>query len=72
MYSHWDNPSVIEVEKAQAALEGYYCSLRFSSGMAIISTTLLTVLKSGSRVFSTREIYGGTYEFFNDVLARRN
>ncbi len=72
IYSRWDNPSVMEVEQVLAALEGYDRSLGFSSGMAAISTTLLAFLKSGSRVVSTREIYGGTYELFKDVLTRRN
>ena len=61
----------MEGEQVLAALEGYDRSLGFSSGMAAISTTLLAFLKSGSRVVSTREIYGGTYELFLDVLTRR-
>jgi cystathionine beta-lyase/cystathionine gamma-synthase len=62
----------MEVEKVQAVLEVYCRNLRFSSGIAAISTTLLAFLKSGSRVISTREIYGVTYELFNDVLTRRD
>jgi cystathionine beta-lyase/cystathionine gamma-synthase len=69
IYSRWNNPSVMEAEQALAALEGYDCSLGFSSGMAAISTTLLAFLQSGSRVVSTREIYGGTYELLNYVLS---
>ena len=70
IYSRWDNPSVVEAEKTMAALEGYERALGFGSGMAAITTALMANVKSGSRVISTREIYGGTFELLNDVLAK--
>ena len=70
LYSRWDNPSVVEAEKTMAALEGYDRALGFGSGMAAITTALMANVKSGSRVISTREIYGGTFELLNDVLAK--
>jgi cystathionine gamma-synthase len=72
IYSRWDNPSVVEVEKTMAALEGYDRALGFGSGMAAITTAIMAHVKSDSRVISTREIYGGTFELLNDVLAKFN
>ena len=72
IYSRWDNPSVVEVEKSLADLEGYQHAIGFSSGMAAITTTLMALISSGSRIVSTREIYGGTFEFLHDVLPKLN
>jgi cystathionine gamma-synthase len=68
IYSRWDNPSVVEVEKSLAALEGYEHALGFSSGMAAISTSILATLGAEKRIVSTREVYGGTFELLNDLL----
>lgn len=70
IYSRWDNPTVVEAEKTVAALEGYERALGFGSGMAAITTAIMAHVKSGSRVISTREIYGGTFELLNDVLTK--
>lgn len=72
IYSRWDNPSVVEVEKVLAGLEGYDHAIGFSSGMSAITTTLMALITSDSRVVSTREIYGGTFEFLHDVLPKLN
>lgn len=72
IYSRWDNPSVVEVEKVLAGLEGYDHAIGFSSGMSAITTTLMALITSDSRIVSTREIYGGTFEFLHDVLPKLN
>jgi len=72
LYSRWDNPTVVEVEKELAAIEGYDKALGFGSGMAAITTAVMASIKSGSRVIATREIYGGTFELLNDVLTKFN
>ena len=72
LYSRWDNPSVVETENELAAMEGYDKALGFGSGMAAITTAVMANIKSGSKVLATREIYGGTFELFNDVLTKLN
>ena len=72
LYSRWDNPSVVEAEKELAAMEGYEKALGFGSGMAAITTAVMAGIKSGSRVLATREIYGGTFELFNNILTKLN
>ena len=40
----------------------------FSSGMAAISTAILSLCKGGDEVVSTPALYGGTYRFFRDTI----
>lgn len=68
IYSRWDNPSVVAVEKALADLEGYQRAVGFGSGMAAITTAVMAHVKSGDRIVTTREIYGGTFELMDTVL----
>jgi len=72
LYSRWDNPSVVEVEKELAAMEGYDKALGFGSGMAAITTAIFAHLNAQSRIIATREIYGGTFELLNDILPKLN
>lgn len=68
LYSRWDNPSVRQVEDMLAELETYDHALGFSSGMAAITTAILSHVKSGDRIVSIRELYGGTFELLNKLL----
>lgn len=68
IYSRWDNPTVVEVEKTLADLEGFNHALGFSSGMAAITTAILAHVQAGDRIVTTRELYGGTYELMEKVL----
>lgn len=70
IYSRWDNPSVVEVEHAVASLEGCEHGVGFGSGMAAITTSVFSHVKAGSRIVAMQEIYGGTYELFNDLLPK--
>ncbi len=54
------NNQVVIVEKL-ALLEKAESGLVFSSGMAAISTTLLSILKPKDHILLSNEIYGGTY-----------
>jgi cystathionine gamma-synthase len=68
LYSRWDNPSVMEVEQMLAELEGYDRALGFGSGMAAITTAIMANIRKGCRIVAMQELYGGTFEFLNDVL----
>ena len=72
LYSRWDNPSVMEAENALAEIEGYDCALGFGSGMAAITTAILSNIKTGQRIVATQELYGATFEFINDILPKLN
>ena len=68
IYSRWDNPSVMEVERTLAELEGYDRALGFGSGMAAITTAIMANIQAGSRIVAMQELYGGTFELLNEVL----
>lgn len=70
IYTRWDNPTVRTVERKIAALEGAEDAAVFSSGMAAITTTLFTLVNSADHVVSTKDLYGGTLQFFKDILPK--
>ena len=68
IYSRWDNPSVMEAEQMLAELEGYDRALGFGSGMAAITTAIMANIQAGGKIVAMRELYGGTFELFNEIL----
>src|SRR2546429_8149445 len=55
-------PSQLALHAKLAALEGSQAALVTASGMAAISTTLLTVLSAGDHLLAQSCLYGGTHE----------
>jgi methionine-gamma-lyase len=70
IYSRYGNPTLTVLEKKIAALEGTESAIVTSSGMAAISHSLSSVVRSGDELISTAEVYGGTYRLMRDVLPR--
>ncbi len=68
VYSRWDNPTVVRLEKKLAAMEHGGDGAAFSSGMAAISTSVFAFLKKGAHVLGIRDLYGGTYALLHDIL----
>ncbi len=68
VYSRWDNPTVLRLEKKLAAFEHGGDGAAFSSGMAAISTSVFAFLKRGTHVLAIRDLYGGTYALLHDIL----
>ena len=58
IYSRYGNPTLTIAEKKLAALEGAEAAVVTASGMAAISSALLSVLKAGDEVIATRQVYG--------------
>src|SRR5262249_18150418 len=69
-YSRAANPSVDQLERALGELEGSLPAVCFSTGMAAITTLLLTVLDGGDHVVVSDVIYGGTVRLLRQVLSR--
>ena len=63
-YSRTGNPTRTALEECIASLEGGKHGLAFASGMAAITTLLLT-LKPGDHVVLADDVYGGTYRLLN-------
>ena len=65
IYTRLMNPTTDVFEKRIAALDGGVGALAVASGMAAITTALLTFTKPGDEIVSGDKLYGGTYELFN-------
>ncbi|WP_088102134.1 cystathionine gamma-synthase family protein [Halalkalibacter urbisdiaboli] len=72
IYGRNTNPTVQAFEDKVKELEGAEAATSFSTGMAAISNSLLTVLKPGDRVISIKDTYGGTNKIFSEFLPRLN
>ena len=70
LYSRYENPTLVAVEQKLAAIDGAESALLFSSGMAAISTALLTLLKTGDEIVCSAAIYGGTFHIIEDLLRK--
>lgn len=69
-YGRYGNPTVQVLEQKIAELEGGEDCICVSSGMAAISASLLTFLKTGDHVVVTKDIYGGAYSFLTTLAPR--
>jgi cystathionine gamma-synthase len=72
IYSRNTNPTVRAFEDKVKELEGAEAATSFSSGMAAISNTFGTFLRSGDRVVSIKDSYGGTNRIFTEFLPPLN
>ena len=70
LYSRYENPTVVAVEQKLAAVDGADVSLLFSSGMAAISTAMITLLQAGDEIVCCSAIYGGTFHVIGDLLPK--
>ena len=70
LYTRLGNPTSAAVEGKIAALEGGEAGLAFSSGMAAITSTLLSLLKKGDHMVAMRDLYGRTYSFLRGDMPR--
>ncbi|TRM89661.1 hypothetical protein DJ526_08105 [Sulfolobus sp. A20-N-G8] len=67
-YSREANPTVLELAKKIAELEGAEQGVAFSSGMGAISTGSLSLLKPNANVLIHRDMFARTYKFFMDFV----
>ncbi len=70
MYTRDGNPTLAMAAKKIAALEGAEDAVVTSSGMAAISSTLLSFLSQGDELISTAQVYGGAYRLMRDIFPR--
>ncbi len=69
-YGRYGNPTVAAVERKLADLDSGEAALLFSSGMAAVTTTMLTLLAAGSHVLMTDDCYRRTRQFIMKFLSR--
>ncbi|GAB2826618.1 trans-sulfuration enzyme family protein [Ferruginibacter profundus] len=79
IYSRWGNPTISESEEKIAALESFGVTdhagnplelkaILHSSGMAALSTLLISNLKSGDKILTHFSLYGGTQDLVERIL----
>jgi len=67
-YTRWGNPTTDLFEQKMALLEGGEAALATSSGMAAISTAVMSVLRAGDHVVAPKAVYQATFGLFDSVL----
>ena len=68
-YSRLGNPTSEALERAVCELERGESALTFASGMAAITSTILTLVKSGDHIVSPQSIYTTTSKFLDFLAA---
>ena len=64
-----NTPNHVVLHQKLASLENAEAALVTASGMAVISTTLLTILSAGDHFLAQKCLYGGTHDFVSRDLA---
>jgi cystathionine beta-lyase/cystathionine gamma-synthase len=67
-YHRWGNPTVRLLEDTLARLEGGEAALCTATGMAAISTAILTSVQGGHHVAAQRALYAATTEMLTQML----
>lgn len=67
-----NTPNHLVLGERLAAIEGAEAGLVTASGMAAITTVLLTFLKPGDHLIAQNTLYGGTYDFITKSLPAFN
>jgi cystathionine beta-lyase/cystathionine gamma-synthase len=67
-YSRGLNPTVRHFEEMIARLEGGEDAIGFASGMAAISSTVMTFVRPGSKLLCVKNVYPDAYRLFEILL----
>jgi methionine-gamma-lyase len=67
-YTRWGNPTTDLFEQKMALLEGGEAALATSSGMAAITTAVMSLLRAGDHVVAPKAVYQATFGLFDSVL----
>jgi cystathionine beta-lyase/cystathionine gamma-synthase len=67
-YARTQNPTRLALERCLAVLEKGERGFAFASGMSAIAA-VLQLLRSGDHVVSSNNMYGGTFRYFDQVMA---
>lgn len=70
IYARYGNPTTSMFEQRIAALEGAEDAFATASGMAAVNGSLMSVLKAGDQVVSSRALFGSCLYILEDVLRR--
>ncbi|WP_165252403.1 O-acetylhomoserine aminocarboxypropyltransferase/cysteine synthase family protein [Paludisphaera soli] len=68
IYTRLMNPTTDVLEKRVAMLEGGAAALAVASGTSGIFYSIINLAQAGDNIVSARNLYGGTYTQFHDIL----
>lgn len=70
IYTRLMNPTTDVLEKRVAMLEGAHemAALGVASGTSAVFYSIINLAQAGDNIVSARNLYGGTYTQFNDIL----
>lgn len=72
LYGRHFNPTVFNLGRQLAAIEGTEAAYCTASGMAAISATLFQLCQSGDHIVSSNTVYGGSYALMHDFLPQKS
>jgi methionine-gamma-lyase len=70
IYTRYGNPTLAIAEAKISALERAEAAVVTASGLAAISSTLLSLLRAGDELIATRQLYGGSYRMLRDIFPK--
>ena len=68
IYSRCASPTVVELEKRIAILEGGEVAVGYASGMGAVCSTVLTFIKCGDHLLTDKAMYSGTFDLMTHKL----
>jgi len=69
VYTRIGNPTTEALERRLALLEGGGAAIATASGMAAITTAVMTIVRAGDEILSSSSLFGGTFSLFRDTLS---
>lgn len=72
IYTRLQNPTTDVLEKRASLLEGAHemGGLAFASGTSAIFNSIINLAEAGDNIVSARNLYGGTYTQFSEILPK--
>lgn len=70
IYARYGNPTLAMFEDRMAALEGAEAGFACASGMAAVNGALMSLVKAGDHIVSSRALFGSCLYILEDILAR--
>lgn len=69
VYTRLGNPTTEVLERRLAVLEGGIAAIATASGMAAITTAVMSIARSGDEILASSSLFGGTFSLFRDTLS---
>jgi O-succinylhomoserine sulfhydrylase len=69
-YSRLRNPTCAMFEDKMALIEGAQCARSTATGMAAMSSAMLSIVKAGDHVVSSKTLFGSCRVFIETILAK--